>query len=358
MITRANRFSLLLAVCLGLMVLSWSAETVQAGGDAQPVPVSNTQVSSGNPAPSNGYETSSEAQAPDAPLAVRPNHPTSEFLFDYYRDSAGNHVFTVTSLTDVSVGEATFTLRQEKVAAQGPKGDEGSEATVLSGYGKPWKWLLVGAGIGVINTEDGFNNLMGSLASTVNLDGKEITLGAARSLLEVNTQTIRNHVMQTDLKVTTWQQFTDHLGAEIEFHHRIFSDGNSENDFSFAPEYSINIWKTKLGLDWSFEYADFAKPTDLGYYAPQGLLSNQPAVSWNFNRAGYYGLLKVGVGRMFWLYRSQWTPGLAGTGVAAFGKRLSERASAEWYLTAGRDALGMPTTWNSMNTGFKLNYSF
>jgi len=37
---------------------------------------------------------------------------------------------------------------------------------------------------------------------------------------------------------------------------------------------------------------------------------------------------------------------------------LSERTAVEYYLTAGSDALGMPAAWSSMNTGFKLNYSF
>jgi len=295
----------------------------------------------------------------DIPLHwARVGRPRSQFQFDYYRDSGGSQIVTMTSLTDVRVGQATFTLRREKVTAHGTGGAEGSEATVVSGYGKPWKWLLVGGGIGVIRTRDGSSSPAGSLTSSMNVGSMSITLSGARGLLQANNQTIRNHVMQNDFAVSVWDDITDHLGADLELHYRIFSDGNHENDFSFAPQYSIDIRKTKLALGWSLEYADFAKPTSLGYYAPRGLLSNQPTVSWKFDRAGYYGLLKVGLGRAFRLYESQWMPAFSGTGAAALGKRLTERTVAEWYLTAGRDALGMPTTWSSMNTGFKLNYSF
>ncbi len=286
------------------------------------------------------------------------SHPTSQYQYDYYRDSSDNQVSTVTSLSNVTVGKTTFTLRRESVTAHGPQGDEASEATVVSGYEKPWKWLLVGGGIGVIRTEDGSSSLAGSLTSTLDLRNMSITIGAARGLLEANAQTISNHIMQTDLSFSMWDGLGDHLGTDVEFHHRMFSDGNSENDLSIAPEYSIKVLKTKLAVGWTLEYADFAQPTKLGYYAPQGLLSNQPAVTWKFDRGGFYGMVKVGLMRTFWLYQSQWMPSFSGSAAAAFGRRLSERTAAEWYLTAGRDSLGMPAAWSSMNTGLKLNYNF
>jgi hypothetical protein len=350
---------LLLAAWLAVLVFSpCEAGNLQQNTNAQ------TWVNNSSPQQSSSADVSDAAAGNDQAaqqqtgLVAKQNHPLSEFQFDYYRDSANNRVFTLTSLTDVTVGKETFTLRREKVAASGPQGDESSEATVVSGYGKPWTWLLAGGGIGVIHTKDGSSSLAGSLTSSVNWKSISMTLTASRGLLEVNAQTISNHVMQTDLSLSIWDDITDKIGTDLEFHHRMFSDGNSENDFLLAPQYSFTIRKTKLALAWNFEYADFARPSTLGYYAPQGLLSNQPAVSWNFDRAGYYGLLKISLGRNFWLYKTQWAPAFAGTGVAAFGKRLSERAVGEWYLTAGRDALGMPSTWSSMNTGLKLNYSF
>ena len=382
-----------LATCLALVVCNLCrARAAQAGDSSSQAPVLQNQ---GGPSGSAGHDGSNTAPAKqsddsagllgappgldttawdaafseqedsqqDSKAAIpqyleHPGHPASQFQFDYYRDSDHNSISTLTSLTNVSVGKATFTLRREKVSARGPQGEEGSEGTVVSGFGKPWKWLLLGGGIGVIRTEDGSSSLAGSLTSSVNVRSMSITVGASRGLLEANAQTIRNHVMQTDFSVSIWDDITERLGTDVEFHHRIFSDGNSENDFSFAPEYSINIRKTKLALDWSFEYANFAQPTTLGYYAPQGLLTNQPAITWKFDRAGYYGLLKVGLGRAIHLYQAQWTPAFSGTGIAALGRRLSKRAALELYLTAGRDALGMPSTWSSMNTGFKLNYSF
>jgi hypothetical protein len=362
------------AACLALMIYGpCSADPAQPGsgpllvyslldqdpGRDQTGPqAAGSAIQESNSANAISAEPDQDAGDRQSNPAVRHDHPTSGFQFDYYRDSGGNGVFTLTSLTEVSVGPATFTLRREKVAASGPHGDEGSEATAVSGYGKPWNWLLVGGGIGVIRTQDGSSSLAGSLTSSIDVASMSITLGASRGLLEANAQTIAHHVMQTDLNVSIWDDITDDLGTDVEFHHRIFSDGNSENDFSLDPQYSIKIWKTKLALDWSFEYANFARPTTLGYYAPQGLLTDEPAISWKFDRAGYYGLFKVGAGRMFDLYQSQWKPSFSGTGVAAFGKRLSERIVAECYLTAGRDALGVPSAWSSMNTGFKLNYSF
>ncbi len=388
---RAPISTLAVAVCLTAVALcSPGCAFAQSGGSALEAPAMQNQAgpsglaahdgSNVQPARQSGDSAASVATPPgsdtiawdaamsdssqeDSPKDIprywpRPGRPTSQFQFDYYRDSGGTRVLTLTSLTDVSVGKATFTLRREKVAVRDPQGDEGSEATIVSGYGKPWKWLLVGGGIGVIRTQDGSSSLAGSLRSSVNVGTMSITLSAERGLVEGGTQTIRNHLMQTDFGVSIWDDITDHLGAEVEFHHGIFSDGTSENDFSFAPEYSIDVWKTKLALEWDFDYANFTTPTTLGYYAPGGLLSNQPAISWNFDRAGYYGLIKAGVMRSYDLYESKWSPGFSGTGVAALGKRLSERLALECYVTAGRDALGMPATWSSINTGFKLNYSF
>ena len=298
-----------------------------------------------------------DAQAA-APLWVPSRRPTSDFQFDYYRDSDGNNISTLTSQSTVSVGRATFTLMHQEVDASGAHGSEGSEATVISGYGKLRNWLLVGGGLGVIYTMDGSSSMAGSLTSTINFKSISITMGLARGLLEATAQTISAHVMQTDFNASIWDSLTDHLGADIELHHRILSDGNSENDFSIAPDYSFDVWKTKLALDWALEYANFAQPTKLGYYAPQGLLSTQPSLTWKFDKAGYYGMLKIGVGRKFQMQQSQWMASFAGTAVAAIGKRLSERVAAEVYLIAGRDAMGVPAAWNSMNSGFKLNYSF
>lgn len=386
---RCGLGTLVLAACLALLVCG--TDGAQAGDGASQAPTLQNQGGPSGSAAHDGSNTQSAKQSDDSAGALgappgldadawdaassqqegdqqdsrsdipqylaHPGRPVSQFQFDYYRDSDQNSISTLTSLTDVSVGKATFTLRREKVSARGPQGGEGSEATVVSGYGKPWKWLMLGGGIGVVGTRDGSGSLAGSLTSIAYVKSMSITFVAARGLLEANAQTIRNHVMQSDFNVSIWDDITDHLGAYLDLHHRIFSDGNSQNDFSLSPDYSIDVWKTKVDLDWNFEYADFAKPTTL-YYSPHGLLSSQPEVGWKFDRAGYYGLLKVGMRRSFYVYQSTWMPSFSATGAAAIGKRLSERAALEWYLTTGRNSLGVPSAWNSMNTGFKINYSF
>jgi hypothetical protein len=359
---RALRFgiSILFFVCLTLLAY-------RTCGAAAAQTTNGTASASGNSA------QNSDSNSGAAPLLYDPNagdqwvpitlwmpqrHPPTQLQFDYYRDSDGNQVSNLTSLINATIGKTTLTLRREEVAARGLHGDDGSDATVVSGYGKVWNWLLVGGGIGVIDTNDGSSSLAGSLLSTATAGNLEITMGAARGLLEATAETISHHVMQTDLYMTLWDDITDDLGSDVELHHKIFSDGNSENDFSVAPEYSFAIRKIKLTLDWTLEYQSFAQPTKLGYYAPQGLLSNEPSISWKFDRAGYYGLLKVGMTRAYQLYQSQWMPSFNGTGVAAIGKRLTERIALEGYVTAGRNSLGVPAGWNSMNTGLKLNYSF
>jgi hypothetical protein len=356
---RRVRFGISTMVLAGLALTIYGpcrAGTTQTTSTTS-VSGNSTQESNSNSAPLLYDQNAGDQWAP-VPLWIPQRRPPTQLQFDYYRDSDGNQVSTLTSLTNASVGKATFTLRREELSAHGLHGEDGSDATVVSGYGKPWKWLLVGGGIGVIDTDDGSSSLAGSLLSTATVGSMAITLGASRGLLEATAQTISHHVMQTDIYASLWDDLTDKLGTDVELHHRIFSDGNSENDFSVAPEYSIEIRKIKLALDWTLEYANFARPTTLGYYAPQGLLSNEPAISWKFDRAGYYGLLKVGMTRAYRMYQSQWMPSFNGTGVAALGKRLSERMVVECYVTVGRNSLGVPAGWNSMNTGFKLNYSF
>jgi hypothetical protein len=218
--------------------------------------------------------------------------------------------------------------------------------------------LALGAGLGSASTGDGWSTFIGSVRTSATLLGVATQFTAERDLLAGNAQTIRNHVLQTNLELDASRPIVKNLSTGLQVHHRLFSDGNTSNEVRFSPSYGIDIRRTRLSLGYSFKYIDYAKPTALGYYAPRGLLSNQGSVNWNFQWRKVYGSGEFDFGRFIHADNPDQPSEFAGSSTVAVGRSMSNGGLIEAYWTAGRDALGTPAGWRSMNAGFRLNWAF
>jgi hypothetical protein len=291
-------------------------------------------------------------------LAPRVSHPNYDWSMDYYRDSDQDRALTLSSETSLSIGPLAAVMHTDEVQARDPKGAAQAGDRVISLWGNITDNVVLGAGLGSAGTRDGWSTVIGSFQTSMKLASAQLQLSATHELVEESAETIRNHVQQTDLDISLSGDVTEHLGGSLEYHHRLFDDANSSNEISFSPKYDIKLGPTKLSLGYSLQYIDYAKPTELGYWAPNGLLIHQSQATWNFEWRDYYGSLQLGLGRSYCANTANWSEGFNGSGTLALGWHIAKNLLAESYLAAGRNALGLPTGWNSMNTGFRFNYGF
>ena len=285
--------------------------------------------------------------------------PRWDQRFDYFRDTDKARVFTLTSELNFAFDKFLFTLHRDLVQARDPNGFESSASTALSAYRKFSKSFGAGAGFGIIRTINGWSTFVWSLQGDTEIGGFDLGLSLSKAALASTAETIRNHVTQTDLGLSISRDLVENLGTSFEFHRRIFSDRNSGIEIQFSPEYAIDMGKTKLGLGYSFHYFSYARSNverSLGYYAPQGLISNEGVVNWNFDWNSYYGSIELSLGRSVHTVRTEDPNSFSGSGTIAIGRRLPGGLLLESYIAAEKDALGIPSGWGSFGTGLRLNY--
>jgi hypothetical protein len=289
------------------------------------------------------------------------SHATLQTSFDDYRDSDRNQVFTLSSQADWSTDGFMFAFQRHTVETNDDDGKEALQANALSIY-RDWSgdWGL-GGGIGTVGTADGWSTFIGSLRTSATVLGVSLDLAAERELVAGDTETIRSRVRETGLEFDASRSITEKLSAALTVHHRFFSDGNSSNEVRVSPKYMLDIGRTKLSLGYSFQYIDYANPSNnehRAYYAPNGLLANHGTANWRFRWHQFYGALEFDLGRFMHLATPNTPSEFAGSGMVALGHQIFHGGYVEAYLTGGRDALGTPRGWRSMNSGMRLSWGF
>jgi hypothetical protein len=289
----------------------------------------------------------------------RISHPNYNWSMDYYHDSDQNRVLTLSSETSLSMGPLAAIMHTDEVQASDPSGKAQVGDRVISLWGNLTESLAVGGGLGSASTGDGWSTVIGAVQTSMSLASAQLQLSATHEMLEANAQTIRNHVQETDFDAQLSDySLTQHLGGSLEYHHRLLSDGNNSNELNFSPQYSFKLGPGNLSLGYPFQYINYAEPSTFGYWAPRGLLMQQGQATWNFKWRNYYSLLQLGLGRSFGAATSGQSQGFSGSGTFAVGWHIAKNMLAESYFTAGRDALGQPAGWSSMNAGCRFNWGF
>ena len=169
---------------------------------------------------------------------------------------------------------------------------------------------------------------------------------------------IRSKVMQTDFGLSASYELSKRISSEFEFHHKLYSDHNSSNEFEWTPKYTFDIEKTKLDVGYKFGYTAFAKNTEHGYWAPQRVLSHNLFAAWAFDWVKTYGRIELSGGPSFVTEAGQQSSGPTSGGIgvsaaAALGFRPTENMVVEVYFS-GDQSPG----WRSTNTGLSLKYFY
>ena len=291
------------------------------------------------------------AEDPNADL-----EPTLENRLDLYNDSEHYQRLTASSSFGVTTHDFTLTLSKDTVFASDLLGAERSAATLFSIQRDIGEQFGIGAGFGTVASSQ-WTDLVGSLRMHADFGRATIEASLARDMLAGSAQEIRANIRQTDFSVSASDPLTDRLSSDLEFDHRIYSDGNSSNEFGFSPGYSFALPESKLVLGYAFSYQGFARNTNNGYWAPQLALSNGGSIAWTFDWIDTYGSVEVSGGRG--IVRAS-SPGAYGqssgydTGAkAVLGFRPTRNMIVEYYWSGTQSA-----RWSSTATGLGLTYIF
>lgn len=294
---------------------------------------------------------SDEAEDPIGDL-----EPTLENRLDLYNDSEHYQRLTASSSLGVTTHGFTLTLRKDTVFASDLLGAERSEATLFSIQRDLGEQFGIGAGIGTVANNQ-WTDLVGSLRMHADFSRATIEASLSRDMLADSAQEIRANIRQTDFSISASDPLTDRLSSDLEFDHRIYSDGNNSNEFGFSPRYSFALPESKLVVGYAFSYQEFARNTNNGYWAPQLALSNDGSIAWTFDWIDTYGRVEVSGGRGIVRVSSPkaygQSSGYDAGATAVLGFRPTRNMLVEYYWSGTQSA-----RWSSTATGLGLTYIF
>ena len=282
--------------------------------------------------------------------------PGLETRVDRETDSDRNDTITTSTVASAFVGDYLIGLRKDVVAAHDPLGSERAEASLISIHKDLSETFALSGAFGSYRTLR-YNDFVGSFQAQWHAGDWSISAGIARDLLAKSAQSIRSNIRQTDFGLTASYDLTKHLSSDFEFHHRIYSDGNSSNDLAFSPVYEFALEKSQFDVGYSFNYRSFAMKANHGYYDPRRLMSNGLTATWKFDREQYYGNFEASEGHAD-IKGAAGGLGAANSAmctsiVATMGLRPSKDVSVEGYWGGEWSA-----AWSSNALGLKIRYSF
>jgi hypothetical protein len=291
------------------------------------------------------------------PASAHENRPSLETRIDHATDSDHNDTVTTTTIASSLIKDFTVGLRRDSVAAHDSFGSERLESTVFSIHKDLTETLGIGGGFGTVRT-DGWSDFVGSLEGTAKVFKIDLTATIARDILASQADEIRNHIRQTDFGFSASYELTKQISTEFEFHHKLYSDQNSSNEFEWTPKYTFDFGHSKLETGYKFGYTAFAQNTDHGYWAPERVLSHNLFAAWAFDFVKTYGRLELSGGRDFVREVGVQSsgPSSGGFGVSASGAigfRLTEDMVVEGYFNRDESP-----GWQSMATGISLKYFY
>ena len=292
----------------------------------------------------------------DADPVDADDRPTLESHFDYYTDSSHYVNITTTSLATAPFQGLTVSLRRDWLQARDLSGPQAAEITTL-GFNRELTELWgIGGGFGTARGMQ-HSDLVGSLQSHFDYKGLSVTASVARDMLLESAQTVKANIRKSDFGLSLSEKLSEHVSADAEIHHLIYSDGNSSNQIDFSPDYTFAMPLGKLAIGYRFSYMTFARNPDSGYWAPQKALSDGLSAAWSFDRTEYYARTELGLDydsvREIGKLSNGPSSGPGASAEVAFGIRLIKGTELETYWT-GNDSPG----WNSMNVGLSLKYLF
>ncbi len=283
--------------------------------------------------------------------------PTLENRLDLYSDSEHYQRLTASSSLGVTTHGFNLALSKDTVFASDLLGAERSEATLFSIQRDLGEQFGIGAGFGTVASSQ-WTDLVGSLRMHADFSRATIEASLARDMLAGSAQEIRANIRQTDFSVSASDPLTDRLTSDLEFDHRVYSDGNNSNEFGFSPGYSFALPEGKLVVGYAFSYQGFARNTNNGYWAPQLALSNDGSIAWDFDWIDTYGRVEVSAGRGMVRASSSEAYGQSSSGYdagakAVLGFRPTRNMVVEYYWSGTQSA-----RWSSTATGLGLRYIF
>jgi hypothetical protein len=321
---------------------------------------------------SSNYETSTSAQRDDAgddsddddddagdeiARAPAPNEaPGLETRVDRETDSDGNDTITTSTIARALVGDYLVGLRRDVVAAHDPLGSERGETSLISIHKDLSETFALSGAFGSYRTLR-YDDFVGSLEAHWHAGDWSISAGIARNVLAKSAESIRSNIRQTDFGLSASYDLTKHLSSDFEFHHKLYSDGNSSNELAFSPVYEFVFEKSQLDLGYSFDYRAFAMTADHGYYNARRLISHGLTTTWKFDRGSYYGNIEAseghadikGAGGGIGATNSTMCTSV----IATMGFRPGKDTLVEGYLSGERAA-----NWSSDAVGLRIRYSF
>jgi len=323
---------------------------------------SDADHSSADNQSNDGDGDSQDAENDNQDNSTLPPGPTTTSGIDYYSDSENNVVWSDRTVATVPLDDYLLGYRKDAVQARDADGYQRLAATSFSIHRDLTEQFGLSGGFGSVQSLV-WSDPVGSLESEVQLLGASVTARISRDMLSATAQEIRANIRQTDFSMSLSKDLNKRLTVDVELHHTMYSDGNRSDDVEFAPQYTIELHKSKLSFGYNFQYLAFANNPNNGYWAPRELISHQGTVKWAYDWSAFFGSLNFSagdqiVGQFGGAAKSAVSAygGASGFDASITGKlgmRLGSGCSMQYYLN--RDA---SVGFSSTATGLMINYAF
>lgn len=302
-------------------------------------------------------DTDDDSEDDTALASADENRPAMETRINHETDSDRNDTVTTSTIAGALVDDFFVSLRRDSVSAHDKSGSERAESTVVSIHKDLSETFGLDGGFGMVRT-DNWSDFVGSFQMEAKVLNADITATIARDLLLSQAAAIRSRLRQTDFGLSGSYDLTKQISSEFEFHHKLYSDHNSSNEFEWTPKYTFDIHNTKLEAGYKFNYTAFARSTNDGYWSPQRIFSHNMFAAWAFDWVKAYARLELSAGPDFVreVAKQSSGPSSGGFGASAsatFGFRPTPDMLIECYFSGDKSP-----GWQSTATGLSLKYFY
>jgi len=305
---------------------------------------------------------------PDFSCAAPATRAVVNSSYSVYSDSDGYHTISSSSAFAARLGRSRLLAQYDDALAFGPQvGTQRLWDGLVGMYTDLTETTKVGGSIGLASEQKGGATPIGSLMTETELLGTDLTLVVTRDTLSSTALVISKGIRMTDFYIFGSRPLLLGMLGGFTVHHKRFSDQNSANEAMGSISRRFAVLGVSMTLGARFNYQDYARPTEAGYFAPQDRIAPEGFWGVAFTRGALTASMELSLARSFYrqvVMRGESTaenfgsPGFDANGSLDVSYALAKNMKAEFSLEGSDSGFNTAAPWKYFQTSVRINYAF
>ncbi len=211
--------------------------------------------------------------------------------YSYYKDSDDNRVQRTALSYGFWAGNWETAFTYQLTDAKDPSRHDKAQDLLLTTHAQAGR-LFMGAGVGIVRTEDGSGILTGQVRADTAMKWGTVNVGVSREVLLDTAQLIENRIVRTSGTLGLSETLSPRLTLTEGYTRSGYSDSNDADDLRLGARYAVTLAPLKVATGYRFRYWNFRRQSGGGYFDPEGFTSHQVFVSFYAEKNGYYAYLE------------------------------------------------------------------